>query len=567
MGTGPCAGTVLANDRRGMGSAVSAFRTYREVLGNGSLRRAMAAFLAFNAQEYAIWIAVTLYAYERGGPTTAGVVAIVQLVPSAAAAPFGSVLGDRMRRDLALASGYGAQAGAAALLALALWLAPPLLVYGAAVLSACTVTLTRPVHYAVLPELSETPEQLTASNSLSSTVEGVGIFLGPILNSVLIAVEGPGAVCAAFAVLMLIAAASTARLKLLAVASDAGEIELGGLLRGAAEGVRELRRDPSAALLTTLGGAQFFLLGMLDIFYAMLALDVLEIGEEGAGLLAAAVGIGWLVGAAGTVILIGRRRLVAPIELAIGATGGATAAIALVGTVGPALALLAAAGAAQSFFAVAARTLLQRSVRDDLLARVFGLQEGLMMLALAAGAAAAPIFVALFGQRGAFIAAGALFGLVALGGYPSLRALDRRAVVPDAARLELVRSIALFEALPQHQLEPLVLAMVPLSVGSGDVIIREGDVGDRFYVVADGEAIVSSDGKDRVRLGRGDYFGEIALLRDVPRTATVRAAGDLELLALERAEFLAAVGGSHPGTEAADVEVERRLAELRGGER
>ncbi|HEX6230092.1 MAG TPA: MFS transporter [Actinomycetota bacterium] len=545
-----------------MASAASTARAYREVLGSGSLRRAMAAFLAFNAQEYAIWIAVTLYAYDRGGPTTAGIVAIVQLVPAAVVAPVGSVLGDRMRRDRALALGYLVQAGAAGALAFALWTAPPLLVYGAAVLSSCTITLTRPVHYAVLPELSETPEQLTASNSVSSTVEGVGIFLGPVMNSVLIALEGPGAVCAAFALLMVLAGVATARLRLLGVTEDAGEVEVEGLLEGAAAGMRELRGDPAAAVLTTLGGAQFFLLGMLDIFYAMLAIDVLGIGEEGAGVLAAAVGVGWLVGAAGTAILVGRRRLVTPIELAIGATGGATAAIALVGTVGPVLALLAVAGAAQSFFAVAARTLLQRSVRDELLARVFGLQEGLMMLGLAGGAAAAPVLVGLFGRAGAFVAAGALFVVVGAVGFPSLLALDRRSVVPDAARLDLVRSIAMFEALPQHQLEPLVLALAPIRAGDGDVIIREEDVGDRFYLVADGEAVVSHGGRDLARLGPGDHFGEIALLRDVPRTATVRAAGDVELLALHRTEFLAAVRGSRAGAEAADAEVERRLAGL-----
>jgi MFS family permease len=545
-----------------MASAASAARAYREVLRNGSLRRAMLAFLAFNAQEYAVWIAVTLYAYSRGGTTTAGIVAMVQLVPAAVVAPFGSVLGDRVRRDRALALGYATQAGAAGSLALAIWTAPALVVYGVAVVSACAVTLTRPVHYAALPELSETPEQLTASNSVSSTVEGVGIFLGPVANSLLIALEGPGTVCLAFSIFMLLAAATTARLRLLDVAEGRDEAELEGLLGGAAAGVRELRADPAAAVLTTLGGAQFFLLGILDIYYAMLAIDVLRIGEEGAGVLAAAVGIGWLVGAAGTAVLVGRRRLVTPIELAIGATGGSTAAIALVGTVGPVLALLAVAGAAQSFFAVAARTLLQRSVRADLLARVFGLQEGLMMLGLAAGAATAPVLVGLFGRGGAFVAVGVLFGLIAVVGFPSLLALDRRAVVPDEERLELVRAIPMFAPLAQHRLEPLVLAFVPLRVRAGEVVIREGDVGDRFYVITSGEAIVSARGRDVARLGRGDHFGEIALLRDVPRTATVRAVTEVELLTLHRTGFLAAVAGSRAAAEAADAEVARRLAGL-----
>jgi hypothetical protein len=228
------------------------------------------------------------------------------------------------------------------------------------------------------------------------------------------------------------------------------------------------------------------------------------------------------------------------------------------------LALLALAGGAQSFFAIAARTLLQRSVRAELLARVFGLQEGLMMLGLAGGAAAAPVLVALFGREGAFVAAGGLFGVVGAVGYPALRALDRRALVPDVARVDLVRSIAMFGAMPQHQLEPMVLALTLHRARRGEVIISEGDVGDRFYLVSEGEAVVSSGGRDVARLQRGGYFGEIALLRDVPRTATVRAATDVELLTLQRADFIAAVRGSRPSAEAADAEVERRLTELRG---
>jgi hypothetical protein len=237
------------------------------------------------------------------------------------------------------------------------------------------------------------------------------------------------------------------------------------------------------------------------------------------------------VGAAATAVLVGRRRLAGPIELGAGIAGGAIAAVAASAAFGPVVALLVIAGAGRSFLDVAVRTLLQRSVRDEILARAFGLQEGLSMLCLAIGAAAVPIFISLFGTRGALVAAGVFLPAIALGLFASLRGLDRRAVLPDPARLALLRSISLFQPLEQPALELLVHRLIPVQVPAGTVVIREGDV------------------------------GEIALLRDVPRTATVTALTDLHLLALEREEFLAAVTGSRPSAEAAHETVERRLSE------
>jgi len=551
-------------------SLASTARIYREVLGNRSLRRTLVAFFAFNAQEYAIWIAITLYAYGRGGAATAGLVAVAQLVPAALIAPLASTMGDRLRRDRALSIGYTIQAATAALTALALWFAPPIVAYAAAVLSACSITLTRPVHNAILPELSETPEQLTASNSVSSTAEGLGIFAGPVLNSILISIEGPGLVCVVFGALMAGAAILTARLDLHEVPSEMPEEHAEtetetapeGLTAAAAAGLRELRRDTPAGVLTLFGGAQFFVLGVLDIFYAVLAIDVLGVGEQGAGLLAASVGVGGLVGATATALLIGRSRLASPIQIAVGVMGGATAAVALVAAFGPVIALLALAGAARSFFDVAARTLLQRSVRDEVLARVFGLQEAMLMVGLAAGSAVAPLLIAMFGDRGAFVAAGVMLPLIGLAVFPALRALDRRAVLPDPERFQLLRSIDMFAFMPQPALERVTGALVPLRFPAGEVIIREGEAGDRFYVLTHGGAVVEARGHEVAHLETGDYFGEIALLRDVPRTATVRAATDVELLALERHDFLGAVGGSRRSGRSADSEIDRRLGEI-----
>jgi MFS family permease len=544
-----------------MSGSTSTARIYRDVLRNASLRRVMLAFLLFNAQEFAVWIAVTLYAYDQGGATTAGLVLIAQLVPAALVAPVAATFGDRIRRDRALALGYLIQATACLLLGAALLAAPPIVTYGAAVISSCAITLTRPVHNALVPHLAETPSQLTAANSVSGTMEGIGILVGPVTNSILVAVSGPAAVAFVYGGVMMGAALLVARLRMHDIPGERRREGSPGLLREVVDGVRALRDDPPAALLTLLGGSQFVVVGLLDVFYVVLAIDVLGTGEEGAGLLAASVGLGGLIGAAATAVLVGRRRLAGPIEVALGFTGGALATVALASTFGPVVLLLGIVGASRSFFDVAARTLLQRSVDDEEITRVFGLQEGLIMLALAVGSALAPVFVAVFGAQGAFVAAGVVLPGIGLLAFGTLRALDRRAVIPDEFRQHLLRTIPIFAPLPPYELERVAGLLRSVSVPAGSTIIREGDVGDRFYVLVGGEAIVESKGQTIVERRGGDYFGEIALLRDVPRTATVRAVTDCALFSLEREEFLAAVTGGRVLAEA-DDEIDRRLAQL-----
>ncbi len=497
-------------------------RTYRTILGNRSLRRVVAAYLLFNVEESAIWLGVVIFAYLQGGTTTAGIVAIAQLIPAALVAPFAAVMGDRLRRDRALALGYAAQTLASAALAVALWLAPPFVGYAAAVLAACAVTLTRPVHNAILPELADTPEELTAANSLSGTAEGIGVMLGPIVTGVCVGVSGTGAAAAAGAVAAGLAALLATRARIHHLAPRPA-LDAEGLIAATADGFRRLRSERGATTLTLLGGAQQFVAGVLDVLYAAIAVELLVLRADASGPLASALGIGGLVGAAGTVVLVGRRRMAPAIQIGLVMMGVGLAAISLTSGLPAAAGLIAVVGAGRAFFDVAARTLLQRTVPNDVIARVFGLQEALTMAALAVGSAIAPIVTALFGLRGAFVVCGALLPLAGLAAFTTLRRLDDRAVVPDAERLRLLAAIPIFGPLPSWELEQVAAQLEEVRFPEGAVLIREGEVGDRFYVVTDGEVAVSVEGREVARVGSGGYVGEIALLRDVPRTATVRA--------------------------------------------
>ena len=540
--------------------AAAAFGVLRTALRNRSLRRALVAFLLFNTQEYAVWVAVAVYAFQQGGAGEAGAVLVLQLVPAAIVAPIGSVLADRIPRAKALVLGYGLQACANLVLGVCLIEAPAPVAYAAAVMAASVITLTRPAHNAILPSLATTPGELTAANAASSTMDGIGTLIGPLAGAVLMARWGPGGAVLAMA---LVAALSVAAA--LGVRPDRPDAphpseHVSTFLSQALGGLRQARAEPDVATLLGVGGVQFVMVGMLDVFFALLAIDVLGSGESGAGVLAGGFGLGLLLGAAGAVGLVGVRRLAPAVLVALLGSGAALAALSVASSMPVAVAVLALCGATIGLFAVASRTLLQRRADDVVLARVFGLEEALQMIGLAVGAAAAPVLVSAFDAAGALVAAGALLVIVALGAWPRLRRIDEVTVGPGPD-FDLLRRVSIFSPLPQHVQEQLTWHLIPFRVPSGGVVIREGETGDRVYVVRDGTVEVTKGGVRVAELGPGDYFGEIALLRDVPRTATVTALEDVDLLALERDVFLAAVTGSVLSRRQADEEADRRLAD------
>ena len=202
-------------------------------------------------------------------------------------------------------------------------------------------------------------------------------------------------------------------------------------------------------------------------------------------------------------------------------------------------------------------TLVQRVAPSAVLARVFGALESVLIGAMGIGALLFPVLLALVGLRWALVIIGVPVTLAVVVALPRLRRLDRTIAPPP--HLDLVQALALFQPLPPALQEDLARKLIPVKVTAGHQAIVEGEVGDRFYLIESGrldavrgEALLSE-------MGPGDCFGEIALLRDVPRTATVIAREDSMLQALERGDFLAALGGEPEAYSRADLLVSRRI--------
>jgi hypothetical protein len=234
------------------------------------------------------------------------------------------------------------------------------------------------------------------------------------------------------------------------------------------------------------------------------------------------------------------------------------AIVAAWANLGFALVLFAVIGLGNTIVDVAGMTLLQRSADDEVLGRVFGILESVILGTIALGALIAPAVVSALGIRWSLVLTGAVLPAMLVPLWPAIRRVDAAGRVAAEA-LELLRAIPIFSTLPPPVIERLANSAAAVHVDADTTVFDQGDRGDRFYVIADGEATVLVDGEPRGRLQRGEFFGEIALLRDVPRTATIVAVSPLRLYALERDEFIGAVTGHAPSREAADTVVAARL--------
>jgi MFS family permease len=536
-------------------------RSFGRVFRNPNIRRIEGAWAASVMAHWSYGIALAVFAYRDGGAAAVGLIGLVRFLPSAIASPFAAVLSDRFRRERVIVT---AELTRAVLLgattAVVVLDGPAALVYVLAGFVAVAYSAVRPAQAALLPSLAKTPQELTAANVTSSTIESLGVFGGPAIGGILLAATSPDVVFGAAAGAFLLAALLVSRVH---VESEQERREAReGMLAEFAAGFVTLAHEKGLRVLVLLLVSQTLVAGALNVLLVVSALELLDLGEEGVGFLNSAVGIGGLVGAVVAAALIGRR-LTSNFLIGILLWGIPIGLIGVFPEPVPALIFLALVGLGNTLVDVSAFTLLQRAVPDDVLARVFGAVQGLWVATIGLGAILTPLLIAAVDIRGALIITGAFLPILAMVFRGRLSQLDR---VPVPEReLALLHGIDLFAPLPAPTLESLARALIPVRLKAGEELFRQGDIGDRYYIVADGAVEIIVDGQVVRETGPGGYFGEIALLRDIPRTATVRAKSDVELLALDRDDFIAAVTGHAASAEAADSVIAARLGSLRPG--
>jgi Major Facilitator Superfamily len=400
------------------------------LLRDRGVRRLELAFAGFNVAEHGAWVAVLVYAYDQGGATAAALIAVCQLLPSGLVAPLAARFVDRDGGVRALRRSYRLQAGGYGITALLLLsTAPAPSIYGAAIIAASTIVMTRPAHAALLPRFAYGSQELTALAVLSGGVEAASVLAGPAAAGILIALGGPGAAVGCFALCVAASAllASRAVPGRGAASTPRARADVAAPARAA---VRALRRDRSLTALVIMVAVQYLVIGVLDVLLVVLAMGVLGLGASGAGYLTAALGAGGVIGSLLAIVLIGSRRLA--VALTAAATVWAVVLVVLGAwpTVAGAFLLLAAGGSARSLLDTSGRTILLRSAPPALRGRIFGLLEGMAMFALAVGSALVPALVALAGPAEALIVTGLLLSAITLATANAVQRVDAHAFAP-----------------------------------------------------------------------------------------------------------------------------------------
>ena len=525
------------------------------------LRRVHLSFVAFAFSEHATWLAILVYALQRGGPREVGIVAVAQLIPGIIAAPFAAFAGDRFRPQRALAFGYGAQSVSMAATAVAMAAGWSMAAYIAAACAATCITFTRPVMGSLLPTITHSPRDLVAANVVAGLIEQVGVFAGPLAAGVLMGVWSPTAVFVVAAAAVACASAAVLLVDPLDDAADRPSLGASDVRDEVFAGFSTLRTHRRLRTLVILGAAAGVVKGIGDVIFVTFADARLHGGSDQAGWLAAAFGVGAVFGAAGTTRLVRSARVDREFLSAAVFAGVALLSLAAIGQLGPALLAFALMGAAATILQLTSSITIQRNAPGDVLARVFGILEGLSMGAIALGSFAVTVLVAATTLGRAFVILAVALLLFVLTGVVRLRRDGAEVALVDEDVVERLIADPLFAPLSAPMVERLARAAEPLLVEAGHVVIAQGGIGDRYYLVVEGTADVTIDGEHVGRLGSDATFGEVALIRDIPRTATVTATTAMRLLAVPRDAFLEAITGHLRSRRTADATVRRFLGE------
>jgi MFS family permease len=535
-------------------------RTLGDTLRNRNLRLLELATTGSVLGNWGYLVALYVYAYDQGGAAAVGLVTVIRMIPAAAAAPFTASLADRFDRKLVMIAADVVRAGLMALAAVTIWVdGPTAAVYCIVALSTITSGAFLPAEAALLPSLARSPGELTAANVALSTVISTSEFVGPALGGLLLVVtsiplaflvNGASFLWSA-ALLLGISGYSEAVAEPKTENEPTEQEPSSPRFAEVTAGARAILGNRDLRLLSGLYTAQTLVAGALEVLIVVIAFDLLGAGEGGIGYLNAAVGAGGLVGGFVALVLATRHRLASDFGLGIVLYGIPLTLIAVSDSTAIAVASLAIIGLGNSLVDISAITIMQRTVPDAVLGRALGALDAILLASIGIGAMVTPWLIHVVGLRATLIGTGVLLPLLVIPTVTALRSLDSHAA---PAHLAVVQAIDILGALPEATLERLALSLQEVRLPAGSIVIREGESGDLFYVIGEGEVEVAGR-----TLEPGDSFGEIALLRDVPRTATVTATTDVVLYTLERDIFVAAVTGHEPAHASAEAVIAARL--------
>ena len=545
------------------------------VFRNRNMRRIQLALAGSEVGDWAYATAVAVWAYDVGGPQAVGTWMAIRLGLSAVLAPFGASLADKMdRRRLMLLTDLARAvlvSGAALVLLVD---GPAWAVFVMATLVTLMVTPFMVAQRSLLPSLAERPEELTAANGTASTIDSLSSFVGPALGALMLAVTTVETVFA-FNVLTFLwsmalvygvrpPAATAPPTEDTAAVEGAGpgeepaaEDDSEGFWRETAAGFRAIRADPGLLLVASAASVQTVIAGASAVFMLVMAVEVLGTGAAGFGYLNAVLGVGAVLGGLVAIARASRRRLAG--DMVVGVVLWSAPLLLVTAWPHPVACVVAMAllGLGNPLVDVNMDTITQRLAPDAVMGRVFGAMEACFIATMALGALVMPHLVDWLGLRWALAAIAVPVVALAVACVPGARAIDGRLGIP--LHVPLLRGTDIFAPLPQAAIETIARELVEVRAASGEVVLREGDRSDRFYVIESGRVEVTQAGRVLRQEGPGDYFGEIGLLRDVPRTATITALEDTVLQALDRDTFLRVVSGHREVGVAAESTVRFRL--------
>ena len=533
--------------------------TVRDALQLPDMRRIELGYGMSITGELAGTVALVVYALGAGGAALVAAYAASRTVAGMGVALVLTGLTSRLRRDRLLRWITGARTvllAAAALLAASHQ--PPAAVIAAATASSALAGTYRPLQAAALPWLVRTPAELAASNAVTAVMENSGAVIGPLLAGGLLAAAAPAAAMAVAAGALAVATALLLRLTVPDTQKLAGRGDV-HVVRDVTSGLAEFLRMAPPGGVAILTFTQTLLRGALVVLIAVLAVHVLALGGSAVGWLNAAFGAGGLVGGAVAAGAVRITRLGRSFVAGMLAWGLPLAFLALSPTAALSYLALVVIGIGNAIVDVSGFTLVTRLAGPRTAGKVLGALEFVALAGLATGSILTPLLLHVFGVRGTLVLLGGGLAGLALAHAVRFRRLDRAMPAPGP-EVGLLRNLPMFAPLPLAVTELLAAEIEPRQFPAGAVVMREGEVGDHFHLIVDGAAAVSVHGAPRPSLQRGDCFGEIALLRDIPRTATVTAERPLRTLALGREEFLTAVTGNSMSNIAADALAAQRLS-------